>query len=318
VSFCLRGVPLTTTDRASPSAGLVHVLINARAGAASDQEATIAAVEGALRDADVRAEVVLASGEDLVQAAERAVTRARRGEIGAVVVGGGDGSVSAAASALADTAVPLGILPLGTLNHFARDAGIPLGLAEAVAVIKAANVRRVDVGDVNGRTFVNNSSIGVYPKMVLDRDSLRKRRRLAKWPAMVLAVLHALRSLSHRRLRVRAGGGDKIVRTPLIFVGNNQYSRNPFALGRRERLDRGELWLYVVRPVGLTGVFRLAARLALALPRVEDDLIVSKVATATIDAKAGRLLVALDGEVTALETPLRYSIRPKALALLAP
>jgi diacylglycerol kinase family enzyme len=296
----------------------VYVVVNPQAGGATDRTATVRAVREAFRDAHIEAEVEVASGQALVAAMGRAAERAKRGEFRAVVVGGGDGTINAAAGAFAGTGMTLGILRLGTLNHFARDAGIPFDLTEAVAIIKANHVRLVDVGDMNGRTFVNNSSIGIYPQMVLDREMLRKRHPLGKWPAMLLAVLGVLRGLSHRRLRVRAGGAAHVVRTPLIFVGNNQYGMDAFALGRRLRLDEGELWLYVVRSTGVLGLVRIAARLALGLPDVDRDLIVSKAARATIEARSRRLLVALDGEVVALQPPLRYSLRPKALALLAP
>jgi diacylglycerol kinase family enzyme len=99
----------------------------------------------------------------LQAAAERAVQRVREQELDALVVGGGDGSIRTVAHVLAGTGVPLGILPLGTLNHFARDLGIPTDLKETVALIAAGKTRSIDVGEVNGETFINNSSIGLYP-----------------------------------------------------------------------------------------------------------------------------------------------------------
>ena len=98
-----------------------------------------------------------------------------------VVAAGGDGTISSVAAALIDTPVPLGILPVGTLNHFAKDLGLPLDLAGAVRTIMEGQRRRVDVGEVNGRIFVNNSSIGMYPVMVRDRDE----RRAAAWSEQV-------------------------------------------------------------------------------------------------------------------------------------
>ena len=94
-----------------------------------------------------------------------------------LIVGGGDGTISAAASALVGTETRLGILPLGTLNHFARDLGIPTDLDEAAKLIAAGAERRVDVAEMNGRIFINNSAIGLYPLMVVDRDVQRKRLR---------------------------------------------------------------------------------------------------------------------------------------------
>src|SRR6185503_16647759 len=99
----------------------------------------------------------------------------------AVVIGGGDGTVSAAADRAVRHGKPIGVLPLGTLNHFARDLGMPPDLRDAVRAIATGVVREVDVGEVNGRVFVNNSSIGVYPTVVRDRDEQRLRFGRGKW-----------------------------------------------------------------------------------------------------------------------------------------
>jgi diacylglycerol kinase family enzyme len=295
-------------------------VVNLQSGAqiGADPKAALEAIVSALADAGCEATVEPTQPPDVAAAFERAVALAIAGEIDAVVVGGGDGTVSCAASAAAETGVPLGILPLGTLNHFARDCGIPLDLAAAARVLREGRLHRVDVGSMNGRTFVNNSSIGIYPRVVANRDLLRKVHGLRKWPAMLMALVQVLRALSHRRLRVRLAGASGVVRTPCLFVGNNEYGTHIFQLGRRMRLDGGELWLYVVRPVGVLGLLQLAARMALGLLNVERDLVVFKGPNAMIEMKPRRTAVALDGEVVLDETPLRYSIRPKALTIIAP
>jgi hypothetical protein len=134
---------------------------------------------------------------------------------------------------------------LGTLNHFAKDLEIPLDLDRAVGVIAAAHGVNVDVGEVNGIVFINNSSIGVYPYMVLDRERLRGTG-LRKWAAMALAGLHMLRVFPVPRLRVRAEGWVEPCRTPCLFVGNNKYT---FNLRRWEtrKIEWGELWFYIVK-----------------------------------------------------------------------
>src|SRR4051812_6153306 len=193
----------------------VAVVLNPLSGSLGDGDATLASVRQAFEKVGLATDIAFASGDKLVAAVELAVARAARGEGRAAGVGGGDGTVSAAAGLIAGTGIPLGILPLGTLNHFARDTGIPFDLEEAAAVIAANRVRLVDIGDVNGRTFVNNSSIGIYPQIVFGREKLRKTGPLGKWPAMFLALLRVLRRLTARRLRVRAGGTEQTVRTPL-------------------------------------------------------------------------------------------------------
>ena len=117
-----------------------------------------------------------------------------------LIVGGGDGTISAAASALVGTETVLGILPLGTLNHFARDLGIPTDLDEAATLIARGSERRVDVAEMNGRIFINNSAIGLYPLMVVDRDLQRKRLGRSKRLAMLVASLRTLARFNHQRL----------------------------------------------------------------------------------------------------------------------
>lgn len=254
---------------------------------------------------------------DLPGAARRASERARRGEFDAVVVGGGDGTVRCVASALAGTGLPLGVLPLGTRNHFARDLKLPLDLAGAVAVIAAGHVRPVDMGEVNGQLFINNSSVGVYPYMVIDRER-QQRHGLAKAVAGVLAFIRMCRRFPRRRLRISAEGWNEPLRTPCLFVGNNEYSTGLFEVGRRQRLDGGELWICVVRKRNVLSFLQLAWTLALGRFDSDRSVTVRRARTAEIRSRASRLPVSLDGEVERLSPPLSYRIRPGVLRVLAP
>ena len=128
----------------------------------------------------------------------------------AIVAAGGDGTVSAVVAAIVDTDIALGVLPLGTLNHFAKDLGLPLDLEAAVDRLLSGATRRVDVGEVNGRTFVNNSSLGLYPDIVRDRERQQKRLGRRKWPAFALACLSALRRYPFLGVRLTVGGSERI------------------------------------------------------------------------------------------------------------
>jgi diacylglycerol kinase family enzyme len=266
----------------------------------------------------ISAEILLLPGEELLAAAKRARARAEAGEIDAVVVGGGDGTISTVAGVLAGTGIPLGLLPLGTLNHFAKDLGLPLDLDGAVAAIAAGVPRPIDVAEVNDKVFVNNSSIGLYPYMVLDRDRRRRLHGLAKWTAMALAAFRALRYLPVRRLSIRAEGWSEPCRTPCLFIGNNEYSLAMPELGRRASLQDGALCLYVARAQGRLHLLWLALRAALGFFEEMRDLRNLTVASVEIDARTSRLLVARDGEVEFLRPPLRYRARPGALQVLLP
>jgi diacylglycerol kinase family enzyme len=249
------------------------------------------------------------------------VNGAARDGIDAVVAAGGDGTVSAVASALASAgegAVPLGVLPLGTLNHFAKDLGLPLRLADAANVIALNTPRPVDLGEVNGRCFINNSSIGLYPHMVSKRDRHQQRLGYGKWLAMFFAFLSVFRR--YPVLEVMLDIGERAVRrtTPFVFVGNNWYDVAGFHLGGRACIDKCELSLYIANRTGRLGLVRLALRALFGRLEQARDFDAVRLSHFTIDTRKKTLRVALDGEVTRLAPPLNYCIRPGAIRVLMP
>ncbi len=296
----------------------VVALMNASAGAFSKTLADD--VENALKTAfashDVDAKIVFVEGERLRAAVEQALARAERGEIEAIVIGGGDGSVRIAASVLAGTTVPLGVLPLGTLNHFAKDLGIPLQVEAAAALIVAGRTRRIDLAEVNGETFINNSSIGIYPYMVIDRERRRAEHKIAKWMAAVPAFFRMMRHFPRRRLHIAAEDFARPYRTPCLFVGNNEYGMELFSFGRRQRLDAGRLWFSVVKPRSPWEFFLMVCRLCFGRMDQARDLDTFQVTEADVSAKSSRLPVALDGDVQIMQTPLHYHSRPRALTVI--
>src|SRR6476661_10144344 len=197
----------------------VTVLLNRGGGAAAADPRIGDKVAAALGAAGLKVDVELVTGSDCPV---RCRAIAERGDE-LLIVGGGDGTISAAASALVGTKTLLGILPLGTLNHFARDLGIPPEIGEAAKLIASAPERRVDVAEMNGRIFINNSAIGLYPLMVLDRDLQRKRLGRSKRLAMIVASARSLARFHHERLTLTINDEKELVDTPLLFVGNNDY-----------------------------------------------------------------------------------------------
>src|SRR5881398_651135 len=220
----------------------IVVLLNRGGGAVAANPKIRDKVAKALQQAGVDAEVELIGGGDCTV---RCRVLAERGDE-LVVVGGGDGTISAAASALVGTETRLGILPLGTLNHFARDLGIPTRLEDAAKLIAERPERRVDVAEMNGRIFINNSAIGLYPLLVVDRDSQRKRLGRPKAAAMIVASVRTLVRFGHQRLTLSVGDRKGQVDTPLLFVGNNDYRIDFPAAGQRESLEDGTLCILVM------------------------------------------------------------------------
>jgi diacylglycerol kinase family enzyme len=193
----------------------VIVVVNRGGGSAAGAEERIGeAFDGTGVEAEVR---IVEPGELDRSCAEVAEAKG----VDALVAAGGDGTVGTAAAAVADTGFPLGVLPMGTLNHFARDAGIPLDLKEAAAAIAAGRTRRVDAAEVNGHLFVNNSAVGLYPMLVRNRDAQQRQLGRTKRRAMLVASARALWRFSSRRLTLRFAGMKAPVETPLLFVGNN-------------------------------------------------------------------------------------------------
>jgi diacylglycerol kinase family enzyme len=294
---------------------LVPVLLNRGGGAFAADPKLAGKVRKALASAGVEAEVEVLSGGDC---AVRCRAIAERKEP-LLIVGGGDGTISAAASALAGTDTVLGILPLGTLNHFARDLGIPADLDEAAKLIALRRERRVDIGEMNDRLFINNSAIGLYPLMVVDRDMQRRRLGRSKRLAMLLASFRTLARFSHYRLTLtineeRSGRVD----TPLLFVGNNDYRIDLGAPGERERLDGGELCVFVMRKKTRRGFVFASLRALFNRSRPDDLVLLENVKRLRVSSRRSQLAVSLDGEVVRAAPPLDYRIRSRALNVIAP
>jgi diacylglycerol kinase family enzyme len=291
------------------------VIVNCAAGAGSAAELA-GDVRLALAEAGVEADVRVASGGECAELARRA---REDPQVDAVVAAGGDGTVSAVAGALAGSSKPLGILPLGTLNHFAKDLGIPGDLAAAARVLAGGAVRSVDVGEVNGRVFVNNSQLGLYPQTVVAREGLAGG--LGKWLALLAAGLLALLRFRPLSLRIALGeepAGAIRRRTAFVFVGNNRYDTSLLASQRRQALDRGELGVFVTRARTRSGILGLALRALVGRADRARDLEAVAVPRLSIASRRRALHVAADGELLRLSPPLRYAVRPGALRVLAP
>ena len=235
-----------------------------------------------------------------------------------VVAGGGDGTISAVAGALAGSGKTLGVLPLGTLNHFAKDLGIPIDLESAVETITAGAIINVDVAEVNGRVFINNSSLGIYPRIVANREAQQERLARGKWSAALWATLRALRRFPFLHLRITLEDKQLERRTAFLFIGNNEYEMSGFNLGGRKCVNAGKLGLYLTHRTGRFGLFRLGFRALFGRVEQAEDFDAFCVEEATIETPQARLLVATDGEVNWMKTPLHYRVRPGALRVLVP
>jgi diacylglycerol kinase family enzyme len=300
---------------APPAARRALVIVNARAGGGRD--ASVAQdLRGQFAAAGLQAEVaLLQDGDDIASL----VARARAEGLGLVVAGGGDGTQGAVAAQLAGTGIVQGVLPLGTLNHFARDLGVPLALDDAIRTIAQGRVLQVDVGEVNGHVFINNSSLGLYPEIVRERELQQQRLGKGKWRSLASATLHALERHAGLAVRVDAEEGDaQLHRTPFVFVGNNRYGMEGFRIGARASLQGGELALYIARRRGRLGLLVLAWRALLRRLQQDVDFELLTGGAFVVSTRHARIRVATDGEVAMMDSPLHYRIRPGALRVLVP
>ncbi len=292
----------------------VPVLLNATAG--SGGAASPADELSALfRAGGVEAEVHRVSGGREIESKLRELLQTNPA---LVVAGGGDGTISTVAAALVGSNTVLGILPLGTLNHFAKDLGVPLDLENAVRTVLDGNAVQVDVGDVNGHVFINNSSIGLYPDIVRDRERQQRRLGRGKWRSFLWAAVAAFRRAPFVTVNLRVDDKELRRSSPFVFVGNNEYSMEGFRIGERERLDRGRLSMYVMRHPDRAGLVRLAVRALFGRLKQARDFDALLLTDLVIETRQKQMLVATDGEVTTMTTPLHYRIRPASLRVLVP
>ena len=291
------------------------VIVNSGAGARANGEAPAETIKRHFASAGINARILQPeTGRDLSRLARDA---AQDGD-DIIVAAGGDGTVSAVAAELAGTNKTLGVLPIGTLNHFAKDLHIPLELEAAVRTTTEGRVKSVDAAEVNGRVFINNSSLGLYPQIVSKREEQQERLGRGKWPAFMWATLHAFRRFPFLDLRITVEGKQLARRTAFLFVGNNEYQIAGFNLGARKCIDRGNLGLYLTHRTGRLGLFRLALHALFGRVDQAEEFEAFCVKEARIETRKRRLLVACDGEIAWMQTPLHYRSRENALRVLVP
>lgn len=258
------------------------LLINPRAGTESPTTEELRD-EALARGIDAH---VLEEGENVAQLA-------RDAEVDILGAAGGDGTVASVAAVAVERDLPFVVVPYGTRNHFARDLGLDRDDPLAALAGFEGEERRVDVGRAGERRFLNNVSLGIYASLVHRREHHRRRRQ-------ALAGLRALWLSLRRRPGVWATIDGEPVKARIVLVANNAYELSLLSIGEREQLDQGRLYLYAARGW---------------LPSAWDERSGRRF---TIDAKAGKLQAAVDGEPVELETPLELSVEPEALRVLVP
>jgi diacylglycerol kinase family enzyme len=238
----------------------------------------------------------------------------------AVVVGGGDGTIAAAAAKLMNTGTALGILPLGTMNMLAKDLGIPLTLDAAAEALAHGAIRAIDVAEVNGHVYLCSSVIGSPSWMGRHRERHRGKANLRTRLAFAVASLRAAWRHRPMRLLVQTDTARRPVRlwTRALSVANNRYAEGFGMVMARPRLDAGDLTLYVARRYGLWWWVRLVFGMFLGTWRGARLVHERSARQVTIRSPRAALRVMSDGEAQILTPPLVYRIHPKALRVIVP
>ena len=259
-------------------------------------------------------DVVLAeNGSDIPGIVRRAISE----HCAVVVAAGGDGTVNAVASVVMGSHAALGVLPLGTLNHFAKDLGIPMDLEEAVETVITGSTVNVDVGKVNGKIFLNNSSLGLYPAIVRQREGFQKKGH-GKWWAFAVATVQVLRRYQRLYVRWKVESQPEVSEeTPFVFIGNNQYEVCGLRIGERDCINAGKLWVYRAPQANRSSLLRLAID-ALRGKLDTRELAAFATDTFSIRTQKNHVHVATDGEVHTMQGTLQYSIVPKVLSVIVP
>jgi diacylglycerol kinase family enzyme len=249
---------------------------------------------------------------------EMELHRAADSDSEVIVVGGGDGSVNTAANIIRGTRKILGVLPMGTLNNFAKSVGMPADVSDAVKALARSVTLSVDLGEVNGMVFVNNSSIGIYPEAVRMREQYMEKLGIRKYTAMTMALMILVWDLRILKLQIETGGKNKFIKTPFFFLGNNLYDPKFLSYAKRESLSDGVLSVFYSHGIGRFGLSRIAFMAALGQLKKLPEVKIFEAPDLTVKSRYRWLRVSRDGEIGWMTSPLHYRILPKAIHILSP
>lgn len=258
-------------------------------------------------------DVKLVKGSEI----KEALTAARETS-DAVLAGGGDGTISTAATIFAGHKTALGILPLGTMNLFARALGIPLKLEEAVAALVTGDKRHIDVGEVNGEIFVHHVTLGLHPRIVAGRERERYRSRLGKKLAGLRIWWKLVRRAPRMRLKLTVDSDRVSLKTTSLIIANNPFIEKFGGLPHSEVPDRGKLAVYAAQTRDWKELLAMSAEASLGKWESNSKLDFLEGRDIAIHSERRKLRASIDGELAYLRAPIRAKILPGSLWVLCP
>lgn len=298
-----------------PRSSAFCLIVNDRAGDHSGSGSRSDMLRGLCLQAGLKAEIWRPRrGQSLTGLAHEALDRG----CGTLVAAGGDGTICAVAEACHARDAPLGVIPQGTFNYFARGLGIPLEPEAAVAALAGGTTAEVHLGEVNGRIFLNNASLGLYPAILERRETTYRRwgrSRVAAYWSVAQTLVGARRAM---RLKMTLDGERQELHTPLAFIANSAYQLRQFNLEGADALEDGGFALFTAPAGSQVEIMRATLGLALGTAQEGQDFDLHRAARIEIDPGRPRVLVARDGERQTMRTPLTIRRRDRPLRVLVP
>ena len=324
-------VRTTSPNSALPTAMLVPPLdptspllfvVNAASGA-FDVDAKRAVIESTLAARGRKGELLICRPAELSQVAAQAAAAAVATDT-AVIAVGGDGSLNAVAQAAHAAGCPMGVIPYGTFNYFARTHGIPTDPVAGARMLLDARPLPVQVAAINDRVFLVNASLGIYPELLQDRETYKARFGRSRWVAFVAACATLLRAQRRLRLHIEMGDTIRDVQTLTLFVGNNRLQLQQFGADPADTVagtpGHGSMAALMLRPIGTLSMVRLMLHGAMGrlgeAAGVEGFEFQHMVVKPTLVPGRQEVVVAFDGEVARMRAPIDFRVLDKPLYLL--
>jgi len=300
--------------------GPFFIVFNAGSGN-QDAEEKIQTISSILDEGGRTYEFLQCTGSDKIDVIARRAVDLAVSRRGVVVAAGGDGTINAVANAVLGSGCPFGVLPQGTFNYFGRDNAISQDSRKAVRVLLSALIAPVQAGKVNGRLFLVNASVGLYPQILEDREVWKQQLGRSRLVAFLSGIATLLQSRHQLRLGIESAGKKTLLRTPTLFVGNNRLQLVQAGISdqQSEALAQGQLAAIAVRPIGTLALFGLLIRGMLGKLGDADSIHSFTFRRLTVTPKGmRRIKVATDGEVVWMQTPLIFEVASEPLLLLVP
>jgi diacylglycerol kinase family enzyme len=279
----------------------------------TDMEAYSAKVTDVFRAAGHDIEIAVVAGAEMEEALQKT---ARRSDLDAMIAGGGDGTISAAASVAWKNGIPLGIVPAGTMNLFARALKLPLDIWKVLDVLAEGNIVDADIGSADGRAFVHQFSMGLHARMVRYRESYSFASRLGKIRASTRAAVGVMFNPPEFEIEFEVDGVREKRDVSAISVSNNHFGQN--SLMYADDVTGGHLGFYTAPPLKPSGVAKLTFDILRG--KFRDSPLITEMSVSAVELhfpKARQKInCVIDGELLPVGRDVSLRVHPGELKLL--